>query len=97
MMQAGDAKVPGMRTTVNLPEDLLRDAKLAATRSGRSLSDVVADGVRLLLSRQDHLSVPVRPALPVFGGSGLRPGVDLEDKDGLAELLAEPAGSHAPG
>ena len=97
MMQAGDAKMHNVRTTVNLPEDLLRDAKLAATRSGRSLSDVVADGVRLLLSRQEHNSAPVRPALPVFGGSGLRPGVDLEDKDGLAELLAETAGSHAAG
>lgn len=84
MMQAREATLRGMRTTVNLPEDLLRDAKLAATRSGRSLSDVVADGVRLLLSRQEHLSVPGRPALPVFGGNGLRPGVDLEDKDGLA-------------
>ncbi len=97
MMQVGDAKVRAMRTTVNLPEDLLRDAKLAAARSGRSLSDVVVDGVRLLLSRQEHLSAPARPALPVFGGSGLRPGVDLEDKDGLAELLAETADSHAAG
>lgn len=97
MMHAGDAKMQAMRTTVNLPEDLLRDAKLAATRSGRSLSDVVEDGVRLLLSRQEHLSAPAQPALPVFGGSGLRPGVDLEDKDGLAELLAETAGSHAAG
>jgi hypothetical protein len=25
--------------------------------------------------------------LPTYGGSGLRPGVDLEDKDSLAEIL----------
>jgi hypothetical protein len=25
----------------------------------------------------------------VFGGSGLRPGVDLEDRDGLAAVLEE--------
>ena len=32
-------------------------------------------------------------ALPVFGGSGLRPGVDLEDKNGLASLLDDQAPS----
>jgi hypothetical protein len=29
------------------------------------------------------------PELPVFGGSGLQPGVDLEDKESLASLLGD--------
>lgn len=78
-----------MRTTVTIPDDVLRDAKLAAAGSGRTLSDLVEDGLRVLLGRRD---APVTSAasLPVFGGSGLRPGIDLEDKEGLAALLDEP-------
>lgn len=74
-----------VRTTVNIDDRLLRQAKLAAARSGRSLSDLVDDGLRLLLARPPRASEPI--ALPTFGGSGLRPGVDLEDKDALLELL----------
>lgn len=77
-----------MRTTVTLDDRLLRQAKLAAAHSGRSLSDLVDDGLRLLLDqRPERRRAPVE--LPVFGGSGLRPGVDLEDKEGLAVLLDE--------
>lgn len=80
-----------MRTTVTIDDRLLRQAKLAAASSGRTLSDVVDDALRLLLGQhQGRRHAPLE--LPVFGGSGLRPGVDLEDKEGLAALLegAEP-------
>lgn len=96
MMQISDAKMPSMRTTVSIPDSLLREAKLAAAGAGRTLSDLVEDGLRLLLARPDRPSSAM-PALPVFGGSGLRPGVDLEDKEGLAELLDEPTPSLAAG
>jgi hypothetical protein len=83
-----------MRTTVSIPDDLLRGAKLAAAEAGRTLSDLVEDGLRLLLARHPEPSqAPFE--LPVFGGSGLRPGVDLEDKEGLAALLDEPADTRA--
>ena len=83
-----------MRTTVSIPDDVLREAKLAAARSGRTLSDVVEDALRVLLGRREA-AVSTAPALPVFGGSGLRPGVDLEDKEGLAALLDEPMDARA--
>lgn len=76
-----------MRTTVSIDDELLRQAKVEAARSGRTLSDVVTDALRVLLARQEERGTAV--ALPVFGGSGLRPGVDLEDKDGLATLMDE--------
>ena len=85
-----------MRTTVSIPDDLLRDAKLAAAGAGRTLSDLVEDGLRLLMARRDP-PADSKPTLPVFGGSGLRPGVDLEDKEGLAALLDEPVDSRAAG
>ena len=74
-----------MRTTVNIDAELLAAAKELAARTRRSLGAVVDDALRLLLAERPTDRGPVR--LPVFGGSGLQPGVDLEDKDALAELL----------
>ena len=88
MMRVPDAKMPVVRTTVNIDDRLLKQAKVAASRSGRSLSDLVDDGLRLLLSRAaPGARKPIE--LPTFGGSGLRPGVDLEDKPALLDLLDE--------
>lgn len=84
-----------MRTTVSIPDDLLREAKLAAAAADRSLSELVQDGLRLLVARRASPATSA-PTLPVFGGSGLRPGVDLEDKEGLAALLDEPVDARAP-
>ena len=84
-----------MRTTVNIDDNLLSQARELATRSRRSLGDVVDDGLRLLLGRQ--VSDIDRVELPTFGGSGLRPGIDLEDKDALAALLDEERDSRAAG
>ena len=76
-----------VRTTVNLDDELLRRAKERAARQGRTLSEVVSDALRVSLAEQ---AGPRREVtLPTFGGSGLKPGVDLEDKDALAALLGE--------
>lgn len=74
-----------MRTTVNIDDDLLAQARQVAVRTRRSLGDVVDDALRVLLARTTGSGGSVE--LPTFGGSGLVPGVDLEDKDALAELL----------
>jgi Arc/MetJ-type ribon-helix-helix transcriptional regulator len=75
-----------MRTTVTIEESLLVSAKEVAARSHRSLSDVINDALRMLLAERPEVRRrSVR--LPTFGGSGLQPGVDLEDKDALAALL----------
>jgi hypothetical protein len=79
-----------VRTTVNIDDELLRRAREEAVRTRRSLGDVVDDALRIMLS----LSTPERRSpvdLPTYGGSGLQPGVDLEDKDGLAALLDDVA------
>lgn len=82
-----------MRTTVNIDEHLLEAARQLAVRTHRPLGDVVDDALRLLLA-QSAQGATTALDLPTFGGSGLRPGVDLEDKDGLYALLEEP-GEHA--
>jgi hypothetical protein len=39
-----------MRTTVELPDDLFRQVKARAALQGRPLKDLVADGLKLVLS-----------------------------------------------
>lgn len=83
-MRCNDAPV---RTTVNIDDDLLRRARERAARSGGSLGTVVDDALRVLLVEKATERSRVSP--PTYGGSGLRPGVDLEDEDALAALLYE--------
>ncbi len=72
-----------MRTTVNINDGLLQRAKELALRSGRPLGEVVDDGLRLLLNTMDDSRRRAPVELPTYGGSGLQPGVDLEDKEAL--------------
>jgi hypothetical protein len=75
-----------MRTTVNIDEHLLAAARELALRTKRPLGDVVDDALRLLLARSAELAT-AELDLPTFGGSGLRPGVDLENRERLDALL----------
>lgn len=80
-----------MRTTVNLDDELLVRAKELAARTRRPLGSILEDALRLLLTeRAGERAGVVR--LPTFGGNGLRPGVDLEDKESLAALLDDDEG-----
>jgi hypothetical protein len=75
-----------MRTTVDLDDDTLRRAKLAATASGTTLSRLIEDAVKAVLNRRPE-SAGQRVELPVFHGRGVRPGVDLTDSAGLADIM----------
>jgi len=75
-----------MRTTVDLPDDLIIEAKERAAREGRSLSDVVSDAVRgSFAAGGAPKRMPVK--LPTFGHGGLQPGVDLDDSAALLDLM----------
>lgn len=76
-----------MRTTVNIDDGLLARARELAGRSRRPLGEVIDDALRVLFAARPAERAPV--ALPSYGGSGLQPGVDLEDKDSLAVLLED--------
>ena len=73
---------------MNINDHLLAEAKQVAARTHRPLGEVIDDALRRLLSEApDAASSPVR--LPVHGSGGLQPGVDLADKEQLAELLGD--------
>jgi hypothetical protein len=75
-----------MRTTVNIDEHLIAAARELAVRTKRALDDVVDAALRLPLARSAKLATADLD-LPTFGGSGLRPGVDLENRELLDALL----------
>jgi hypothetical protein len=78
-----------MRTTIHLPDDLLAQAKRAALESGTTLTAVIEDALRERLARrEERSSKPVR--VTTFGGSGLQPGVDLDDSAALLDLMERP-------
>lgn len=73
-----------MRTTVRLNEQLLSQAKAYALRQGLTLTSLIEEALRTLLSptRKKRKTSPLR--LTTFKGKGLQVGVDL---DHMAELL----------
>lgn len=79
-----------MRTTVNIDADLLGAAKQIAARSHRSLGSVLEDALRRMLAATRSEVAPQEPvSLPTHGQGGLRPGVDLADRNQLAQLLGD--------
>jgi Arc/MetJ-type ribon-helix-helix transcriptional regulator len=75
-----------MRTTIDLPDDLLAEAEARAARERRSVSDVVADAVRSSFARVAAAErEPVE--LPTFDGGGLQPGVAADDSATLLDRM----------
>ena len=66
------------RTTVRLPEDLLRRARMKAAADDRSLTSMIEEGLRLVLAGES----PREPAAPRYARisretGGPAPGVDF--------------------
>ncbi|MGI8847370.1 MAG: type II toxin-antitoxin system VapB family antitoxin [Candidatus Dormibacteria bacterium] len=81
-----------MRTTVRLDDALLAEAKATAGRTGRTLTQVMEDALRESLGRRNEPRNPLSEAdIPTFAGSGLQPGVDLDNTASLLELMNERA------
>lgn len=76
-----------MRTTIRIDEQLLKEAKQLAVRSGKSLTSVIEDALRQSLSRQRASGEREPVRLITFGGNGLRPGVDLDDSAALLDMM----------
>jgi hypothetical protein len=68
------------RTTVRLPQDLLNRAKRKAAAEGRTLTSLIADGLRMAIADSKRSAKAKRALPPVSkAGGGLLPGVDLAD------------------
>ena len=75
------------RTTVRLPEDLVRRAKRKAAAEGRSLTALIEEGLRRVLRESAPAGKVGRVLPPVSTATGgLLPGIDLNDTAALQEM-----------
>jgi hypothetical protein len=75
------------RTTVRLPDDLVRRAKRKALAEGRSLTALIEDGLRRVLNDRPPSARVERVLPPVSSATGgPMPGVNLDEAAALQEM-----------
>lgn len=74
-----------MRTTLSIDDDLYVEAKVEAARRGVSVTSVIEEALRALLS--SSRAVSHRPSFPVSERSGGVPRADVSDPSVIATLL----------
>jgi hypothetical protein len=78
--------VSNMKTTIDIADSLIHEAKRLAADEGTTLRALVEEGLRsVIAARSEHTSFRMRDAS--FGGKGLQPGVSLEDWDQIRDLI----------
>lgn len=82
--------VSHMKTTVEIPDGLLTEARRAAEAQGTTLRALVEAGLRRVLSERRTKAFHLRRA--TFGGQGLQPGVREGDWSAVRELSYEGRG-----
>lgn len=75
------------RTTVRLPSDLLIRAKRKATAEGRTLTALIEEGLRLVVSDKPKAIGKQRVLPPVSTATGgTWPGIDISNNAALQEM-----------
>ncbi|MCZ7656725.1 MAG: hypothetical protein M5U07_02160 [Xanthobacteraceae bacterium] len=73
------------RTTVRLPEDLLKRAKRKAAAEGRTLTSLIEDGLRIVVAEpRSTRAKRILPRVSKATGGSL-PGIDVGDPSALQE------------
>lgn len=80
-----------MRTTIHIDDSLHAELKDLAARTGRTLTAVVNDALRDSLLRRRNAKRPP-DKLRVFHGTGVMPGVDLNDAAALLDHMENDKG-----
>jgi hypothetical protein len=85
-----------MRTTFDLPDDLMKRAKIAAVRRGSTLRDLMAEALRRLLAEQSAagrrrmteapIKLPPGHTIPIRSNSEIAQMFDEEDVANLNDV-----------
>lgn len=76
-----------MRTTINLPDGLILEAKRAALEQDTTLTEVIGNALREALSKR-HRGVPRKKfKIITYGEGGVLPGVDLSNTAALLDIM----------
>jgi hypothetical protein len=76
-----------MRMTIRIDDEVYRRVKQVADRSDRTIGQVIEDAIQLAF-RPTRNDVSIAE-LPVYGGSGVMPGVDLTSNRSVGETMDE--------
>ena len=76
-----------MRTTINLPDELILRAKKAALEADTTLTEIIGNALREALATRRRKKVRRDFKLITSGSGGLQPGVDLDDTSALLDLM----------
>jgi hypothetical protein len=76
-----------MRTTINLPDDLILQAKKAALESDTTLTEIIENALREALAGRRRKKASRQIKIIPSGSGGLQPGVDLDDTSALLDIM----------
>ena len=76
-----------MRTTINLPDDLILQAKKAALDKDTTLTEIIKDALREALEKRTRKKPRADFRVHASGQGGLLPGVDLDDTSALLDIM----------
>lgn len=83
-----------MKTTLNIHDALLMEAKALAARQRSTLTRLMEEGLRMRLRSEQLPPVKARPPMPVFpivhGKGGLMPGLSGLSTREMLDLLDTP-------
>jgi hypothetical protein len=81
-----------MRTTLDLPDDLMKRAKIAAVRRGSTLRDLIAEALRRLLGDQASAARKRMTEAPVKLPPGHR--IPVRSNSEIAQMFAQEDVAH---
>ena len=76
-----------MRTTININDRLLSEAKKWAADTHRTLTAVIEDALRLAMRQRNQKSERRQIKIPTSGSGGILPGVNLDDSSSLLDRM----------
>jgi hypothetical protein len=81
-----------MKTTVEIPDALLEEARKAAAREGTTLRVLIEQGLRAVLAERRRRGGAFRLRKASFRGTGLQPGVAGASWERIREMAYEARG-----
>ena len=76
-----------MRTTINLPDDLILQAKKVALEADTTLTEIIANALREALARRKQTAQKKKFKMTTYGKGGTFPGVDISDTSALLDIM----------
>ena len=81
-----------MKTTVEIPDSLLEEARRLASRERSTVRALIEEGLRKVVAERRHRAGAFRLRKATFRGSGLQPGVAGAGWDRIRDLAYEGRG-----